>query len=47
MRLVVTEEHAAEFASLEATGIHTAGKTGTAQEAKIVRIIPSLPGTLV
>ncbi len=34
MRLVVTEEHAAEFASLEAAGIHTAGKTGTAQEAK-------------
>ena len=33
MRLVVTDEHREEFAELEKLGIHTAGKTGTVEEA--------------
>ena len=32
MRMMVTDEHAKELSVLDAVGIHTAGKTGTAQE---------------
>ncbi|MBR6683952.1 MAG: hypothetical protein IKL38_06390 [Firmicutes bacterium] len=34
MRMVVTDEHSAELLELENTGLHTAGKTGTAQESE-------------
>lgn len=34
MRLVVTDEHAAELAVLDSAGLQTAGKTGTAQETE-------------
>lgn len=34
MRLVVTDEHAAELSVLDSAGLQTAGKTGTAQESE-------------
>lgn len=34
MRMVVTDEHSAELLELENAGLHTAGKTGTAQESE-------------
>ncbi len=34
MRMVVTDEHKEEFSTLEAAGMKTAGKTGTAQESE-------------